>query len=247
MKIKFKAIASLAVVALSTLILGSCTADADSSGLEYMPDMYRSPAIEPYVDYGEIRGKENKEVKMKLSAMTPPAGSIPYYGTDSAAVSLMLPYFRKANVSFRETHGLYGADLTMTDEYALAIADVNPLKLNAENAEEVFKKGKELYTYMCQHCHGEKGDGNGPMVASGAYAGVPNYTDRATLSDGQMFYSIYYGKGAMGSHSSQLNKKEIWTLVHYVRKFQNASYGTFDATGAAVATAAPVDTLTVKK
>jgi len=212
-----------------------------------MPDMYRSPAIEPYVDYGEIRGKENKEVKMKLSAMTPPAGSIPYYGTDSAAVSLMLPYFRKANVSFRETHGLYGADLTMTDEYALAIADVNPLKLNAENAEEVFKKGKELYTYMCQHCHGEKGDGNGPMVASGAYAGVPNYTDRATLSDGQMFYSIYYGKGAMGSHSSQLNKKEIWTLVHYVRKFQNASYGTFDATGAAVATAAPVDTLTVKK
>jgi mono/diheme cytochrome c family protein len=247
MKIKFKAIASLAVVALSTLILGSCTADADSSGLEYMPDMYRSPAIEPYVDYGEIRGKENKEVKMKLSAMTPPAGSIPYYGTDSATVSLMLPYFRKANVSFRETHGLYGADLTMTDEYALAIADVNPLKLNAENAEEVFKKGKELYTYMCQHCHGEKGDGNGPMVASGAYAGVPNYTDRATLSDGQMFYSIYYGKGAMGSHSSQLNKKEIWTLVHYVRKFQNASYGTFDATGAAVATAAPVDTLTVKK
>ena len=247
MKIEFKAIASLAVVALSTLILGSCTADADSPGLEYMPDMYRSPAIEPYVDYGEIRGRENKEVKMKLSAMTPPAGTIPYYGTDSATVSLMLPYFRKANVAFRETHGLYGADLTAADEYALAIADMNPLKLTAENAEGILKQGKELYTYMCQHCHGEKGDGNGPMVASGAYAGVPAYTDRATLSDGQIFYSIYYGKGAMGSHSSQLNKKEIWTLVHYVRKFQNSAYGTFDATGAAAVTTAPVDTLAVKK
>lgn len=250
MKIKFKAIASLAAVALTTLLLGSCTADADSPGLEYMPDMYRSPAIEPYVDYGEIRGRENMEAKMKLSALTPPSGAIPYYGTDSATVSLMLPYFRKANVAFRETHGLYGTELTAADEYALAIGDVNPLKLTAENAEAILKQGKELYTYMCQHCHGEKGDGNGPMVVSGAYAGVPAYAERAGISDGQMFYSIYYGKGAMGSHSSQLNKKEIWTLVHYVRKFQNASYGTFDANGAPVATAspaAPADSTTVKK
>lgn len=247
MKIEFKAIASLAVVALSTLILGSCAADADSPGLEYMPDMYRSPAIEPYVDYGEIRGRENADYKMKLSAMTPPAGTVPYFGTDSAAVALMLPYIRKANLAFRETHGLYGADLTTADEYALAVNDVNPLKLTAENAEGILKSGKELYTYMCQHCHGEKGDGNGPMVASGAYAGVPAYTDRATLSDGQIFYSIYYGKGSMGSHSSQLNKKEIWTLVHYVRKFQNAAYGSFDASGAATAAPVAVDTLSVKK
>lgn len=245
MKIKFKAIASLAVVAVSTLILGSCAADADSSGLEYMPDMYRSPAIEPYVDYGEIRGRENAEFKTRISALVPPAGTVPFYGSDSSTVALMLPYFRKANVAFRETHGLYGADLTAADEYASAVNDVNPLKLTAENAEEMFKTGKTLYTSMCQHCHGEKGDGNGPMVASGAYAGVPAYADRATLSDGQMFYSIYYGKGAMGSHSSQLNKKEIWTLVHYVRKFQNADYGKFDASGAAAPMVA--DTLKVNK
>jgi mono/diheme cytochrome c family protein len=250
MKIKFKALASLAVIAVSTLILGSCTADADSSGLEYMPDMYRSPAIEPYVDYGEVRGRENMDMKMKLSALVPPAGTVPYFGTDSATVNLMLPYFRKANISFRETHGLFGADLTAADEYALAIADKNPVKLTFENSEETFKKGKELYTAMCQHCHGEKGDGNGAMVTSGAYVGVPSYADRATLSDGQMFYSIYYGKNAMGSHSSQLNKKEIWTLVHYVRKFQNAEYGKFDASGIQMAVAAPsvgADTLKVKK
>ena len=246
MKIKFKALASLAVISITTLLLGSCTADADSSGLEYMPDMYRSPAIEPYVDYGEVRGRENKDMKMKISALVPPMGTVPYFGTDSTTVNLMLPYFRKANVAFRETHGLYGANLSIVDEYALAIADKNPIKLTADNAESVFKQGKELYTAMCQHCHSEKGDGNGPMVLSGAYAGVPNYTDRAALSDGQMFYSIYYGKGAMGSHSSQLNKKEIWTLVHYVRKFQNAEYGKFDASGAAVVALQTSDTL-VKK
>jgi mono/diheme cytochrome c family protein len=249
MKIEFKAIASVAVVALSALMMGSCTADADSSGLEYMPDMYRSPAIEPYVDYGEIRGRENMDVKMKMSAMTPPAGTVPFYGTDSATVSLMLPYFRKANVAFRETHGMYEADLTSMDEYTLAVNDMNPLKLTADNAEGMFKTGKDLYTAMCQHCHGEKGDGNGPMVASGAYAGVPNYADRSTLSDGQMFYSIYYGKGAMGSHASLLNKKEIWTLVHYVRKFQNADYGKFDTNGLVMAAAVAMgaDTTTAVK
>ncbi len=246
MKIKFKALASLAVISITTLLLGSCTADADSSGLEYMPDMYRSPAIEPYVDYGEVRGRENKDMKMKISALVPPMGTVPYFGTDSTTVNLMLPYFRKANVAFRETHGLYGDNLSIKDEYSLAIADKNPIKLTADNVELVFKQGKELYTAMCQHCHSEKGDGNGPMVLSGAYVGVPNYVDRAALSDGQMFYSIYYGKNAMGSHSSQLNKKEIWTLVHYVRKFQNAEYGKFDASGAAVVALQTSDTL-VKK
>jgi len=247
MNIKFKAIASVALVAISTLMLGSCTADADSSGLEYMPDMYRSPAIEPYVDYGEIRGRENMDAKMKISALIPPAGTVPYYGTDSSTVALMLPYFRKASIAFRETHGLYGANLSAADEYTLALADVNPYKLTAENSEEILKTGKTLYTAMCQHCHGEKGDGQGPMVLSGAYVGVPNYTERAAKSDGQLFYSIYYGLNAMGAHSSQLNKKEIWTLVHYVRKFQNASYGTFGAAGEAMASPVTDDTLSVKK
>ena len=241
MKIKFKAIASLALVAASTFILGSCTSNADSSGTEYMPDMYRSPAIEPYVDYGEIRGKVNEGVKGRISALVPPANTIPYYGTDSAKVHLMLPYFRKANEAFKLTHGMYGSRLSANDEYLMAINDLNPYKLTADNSEAIFKKGKELFTSNCAHCHGEKGDGNGPMVVSGAYAGVPNYAN-VVATEGQMFYSIYYGKGAMGSHSSMLDKKEIWTLVHYVKKFQNSAYGTFAADGSTVATAVVADT-----
>ena len=94
--------------------------------------------------------------------------------------------------------------------------------------------GKELFTAMCQHCHGEKGDGNGPMVASGAYVGVPAYATLTALSDGQIYYSIYYGKNMMGAHNSLLSKKEIWTLVHYVRQFQDPNYGKFDANGTAM-------------
>jgi mono/diheme cytochrome c family protein len=224
------------ITAVTIILLGldSCVSNPDSSGLEYMPDMYRTPSIEPYVDYGEIRGRENMKYKMSLSALTPPSHTVPYYGgkKDSVDISFMLPYVRKANISFRETHGLYGFDLdSLADEYALAAKDRNPLVLTNKNSSEMLMKGKELYTAMCQHCHGEKGDGNGPMVLSGAYVGVPAYADRSSLSDGQIFYSIYYGKGMMGAHNSLVSKKEIWTLVHYVRQFQNPDYGKFDESG----------------
>jgi mono/diheme cytochrome c family protein len=235
MKKHLLSILGFSSVAFSALLVTSCKSDADSSGFEYMPDMYRSPAIEAYVDYGEIRGRQNTDLKSKLTALTPPRNTIPYIGTDSTEVKLMLPYFRKPNVAFRETHGLFGFDVTTSDEYLAAANDKNPYLLTAKNTEEVLKKGKELFTAMCQHCHGEKGDGNGPMVTSGAYSGVPNYATLTNLSDGQIFYSIYYGKGMMGSHGSLINKKEIWTLVHYVRQFQNKDYGKFDATGKPVA------------
>lgn len=233
-------------LAATLFAVGSCASDADSSGLEYMPDMYRSPAIEPNVDYGEIRGREHKEFKTILSSLTPPNNTIPFYGTDSAEVKLMLPYARKASLVFRETHGLFGFDFSMADEYTLAAEDkTNPYTMTPANAPLILASGKEIYTAMCQHCHGEKGDGQGPMVVSGAYVGVPAYAERAALSDGQIFYSIYYGKNMMGAHGSILNKKEIWTLVHYVRQFQRADYGKFDANGKPM-TAAVADS-TAKK
>lgn len=221
----FKAIASLAVIA-SAVLLGACTADPDSSGYEYMPDMYRSPAIEPYVDYGELRGKIDNDQKLVQSAKTPPQYTIAYYGTNEEDVMLMLPYHRLPNIAFKTTHGLVGFDFTTDSTYNLAANDMNPYKLTPENSEFIFAEGKKLYAANCMHCHGEKGDGKGPMVKSGAYTATPpDYKDKTSLGDGQLFYSIYYGKGAMGSHASIINKKEIWTLVHYIRKFQNADYG----------------------
>ena len=226
------------MLSVSVFVLSACTSNADSPGLEYMPDMYRSPAVEAYVDYGEVRGRIDESKKTRLTAMTPPAFAIPYVGTDSTEVRLMMPYARLANESFKASHGMYSDVLTKEDHYTAAAAYGNMIPLNALNAEAVLSKGKELFTAMCQHCHGEKGDGNGPMVTSGAYNGVPNYADRASLSDGQMFYSIYFGKGMMGAHRSLLNKKEIWTVIHYIRSLQSPDYGKFDANG----TAAVADT-----
>lgn len=244
MKMKFRIIGGLAIAAVSTVILASCASDPDSAGLEYMPDMYRSPAVEPYVDYGQVRETENEDMKMQLSAMTPPHGSVPYYGTDSLEVALMLPYHRKANVSFRETHGMFGADLTYEDTYKLAAADNNPLPLPTDEDElkAFFANAKVLFENNCSHCHGDKGDGNGEMMVNGTYVGVPDYANVTNLSDGQLFYSIYYGKGMMGSHKSILNKKEIWTVVHYINKLQDGDYGT---PGADLAMPAEGDSLAV--
>ena len=230
MKMKFRIIGSLAIAAVSTVILGSCAGDPDSPGLEYMPDMYRSPAIEPYVDYGHIQERENGDLKGRLSAMTPPSGTVPYFGTDSAEVSLMLPYKYKASAAFRVTHGMFGEDLTAEDTYMKAAADKNPLALpeaaDSNEYKAFWANAKTLFEVNCSHCHGEKGDGKGPMTKNDLYTGVPNYADKLDLSDGQMFYSIYYGKGAMGAHRSIINKKEIWTIVHYIRRLQDKDYGT---------------------
>ncbi|MFN5983389.1 MAG: c-type cytochrome [Fluviicola sp.] len=247
MKGKFNIFAQFSLVAL---LAAACSSDPDSAGVEYMPDMYRSPAIEPYVDYGEVRGKINDDLKMRRSAMVPPRYTVPYVGKDSATVMMMLPYHRLPGSAFGLTHGLFHFDLSSNAdadfEYKASAADMNPLKLTSqEQADKLFVTGKALFVANCQHCHGEKGDGNGPMVASGAYSGVPDYKN-LTITEGQMFYSIYYGKGMMGAHGSTLNKKEIWTLVHYIKKFQNADYGKFDANGKLPAPAQVADT-TVKK
>lgn len=238
MKIKFKALVQFSAIAF---LAAACSSDPDSAGLEYMPDMYRSPAIEPYVDYGEVRGSINEDLKMQRSAMLTPRYTIPYYGTDSATVHMMLPYHRLPGRAFAKSHGLfgmvYGDDAT---EYANSAADMNPIKLlSQEQADQVLASGKALYQANCNHCHGEKGDGQGPMVTAGSFSGAANLKT-LTIAEGQMFYSIYYGKGAMGAHYSLLNKKEIWSVIHHVRRLQDENYGKFGADGKPAAMAAPV-------
>ncbi len=236
MKGKFNIFAQFSIVALLAV---ACTSDPDSAGLEYMPDMYRSPAIEPYVDYGEVRGRINNDLKMRRSALIPPRFAIPYVGTDSATIALILPYHRLPSKVMGQSHGLFHYDLSTNSdldfEYKASGADINPIKLSSKDfSDKLFVEAKALYTSNCAHCHGEKGDGNGPMVVSGAYSGAAVLSGLA-IPEGTMFYSIYYGKGMMGAHGSTLNKKEIWTLVHYIKRFQNKDYGMFGENGQPIA------------
>jgi hypothetical protein len=49
MKIKTYKVATVASLIIGVMIsLSSCTTDPNSPGIEYMPDMYRSPSYETY-------------------------------------------------------------------------------------------------------------------------------------------------------------------------------------------------------
>jgi len=86
---------------------------------------------------------------------------------------------------------------------------------------EALAEGKRVYEVFCDHCHGAKGMGDGPISKDEKII-VPSYmnADRMALSYGKMYYSITYGKNAMGQHASQLTPLERWRLVQYVRHLQ---------------------------
>lgn len=200
-------------LAIATMLF-SCVKDENSAGYEYMPDMYRSPAQETYVDYGEVRTwKSNDSIKNTQSAKLPPLGTIPFKGTEVRA-AYELPYKRLPSGAMVTTHGLSGLEFSDAD-YEASVADANPLPLTKCNTE----KGKELYNRFCVHCHGEKGAGDGKVSNHDAINPPANAFERP---DGQMFYSITYGKGVMGAHASQLNQKERWQVINYINSIKGA-------------------------
>lgn len=236
MKMNWMKINGAAVFSIALGTMVSCVGDPNSPGLEYMPDMYRSPAIEAYVDYAEVRGLFRPELVGDKVSLTPPAGTIPYYGTGEN-VSIMMPYRFGAPVGADQTHGLYGVRQDSAG-YANSAMDVNPIPYS----EEVVKEGQALYGLFCKHCHGEKGDGQGTVVtnSNGKFPQPPAYDGQLKdLPAGTIFYSITYGKGMMGSHASQLNKEERWKIVHYVEKLQGKHNAAPASDSTAVAQAEP--------
>lgn len=225
-------------ILLTSGFLVSCVADPNSPGLEYMPDMYRSPAVEAYVDYAEVRGLFRPELLGDKVSLTPPAGTIPYYGTGKN-IQVMMPYKHGAPIGSDKTHGLYNQRLDSAG-YANSAFDKNPIAYS----EEVLKEGKALYEIFCKHCHGEKGEGDGTVVtnSAGKFPPPPAYGGPLKdLSAGTIFYSITYGKGMMGSHASQLNKEQRWKIVHYVEKLQGKEQGNVATDSTAVVSPQPLE------
>lgn len=227
MKLTLKYITAILIGAIT---LSSCSKHPDSPGYEYMPDMYRSQAIEAYVDYGMVGDDEKSEANQRLkntqSARTPGEGTIPYYSNQQKA-HLMMPF-------------KYGKN-------DLDSASANfkiPKSFLGENIDENIKEGKRLFEIMCMHCHGKTGQGDGGVVVVGDY-NPPSPYDGAykERSLGGIFHVITYGKGAMGAHASQLNKIERWKVAMYVRTLQHGDINLGGLTGIVKAdtTVAPID------
>lgn len=91
------------------------------------------------------------------------------------------------------------------------------------------KEAERLYLINCGICHGAKLDGNGPLYKDGngpfaakpaTLKGDPKYD---AMPEGQMFYSVTYGKNLMGSYASQLTRTQRWEIIAYIKAQQAGS------------------------
>ena len=210
-------IAALTLVAVQT----GCVTDPNSPGLEYMPDMYRSAAIEAYVDYGRdeyaFGWAEQAEQRKVQSARKPVKGTIPF---NPEAKAFVMPYpYPNTPVGYEAA----GAELQ------------SPLATTQAHIEA----GMAIYNQMCTQCHGEAGAGDGALSRTGHIQGLPSYSGkRKDLPVGKMYHTLTYGKGLMGSHASQLDQRDRWLVIEYIKVLQNGGeMPEFDEAGNAVESA----------
>ena len=120
----------------------------------------------------------------------------------------------------------------------------NPI---ASLTAEQMKETERVYLINCGICHGAKLDGNGPLWkdGDGPYPSKPatlvGDAKYEAMPEGQMFYSLTYGKNLMGSYASQLTAKQRWEVITYIKTKQGKiKQADASAPAAQDSTAAPV-------
>lgn len=181
------------VLAIVAMAIG-CK-DNSKPGSIYMPDMAYSRAYETYAP-NHLADSGIHYTALPVDGTVKRGEELPYHlGNDSAG-------------------------------YAQSAAVINPItSLSADS----LKEAERLYLINCGICHGQKLDGNGPLWkgGDGPFPAAPRklvgdeYAEK--LADGTMFHALTYGKNLMGSYASQLNRKQRWMLVYYIRQKQKES------------------------
>lgn len=184
------------------ITLSSCSGKKRKPSIVFMPDMYYSVAYEPFSDanfgYWPERDAEESDIPLlaqysNMTVIWPAEGTVPR--TDE---QMILPW------EFKNTNEGYRQSLNIT---------VSPL--DPENREKDLEIGEKLYGQTCLVCHGSQGDGQGPIVQTRAYSGVPTYAER-DITVGSVYHVIMYGRGTMGSYAPQLTPVDRWRVAEYV-------------------------------
>lgn len=172
--------------------------DNSKPGSIYMPDMANSRAYETYAP-NHLADSGINYTALPVEGTVQRGGELPYHlANDSAG-------------------------------YAQSAAVLNPI---TSMSADSLKEAERVYLINCGICHGQKLDGNGPLwkAGDGPFPAAPRklvgdpYAEN--LADGTMFHSITYGKNLMGSYASQLNTKQRWMVVYYIREKQKAQKST---------------------
>ena len=204
---KMKKLSVIFVLVIGIMLL-SCSDIKRKPGAIYMPDMAYSRAYETYI----VRDSTKFTTDINHTDDKIFYNNMPVAGTIARGEEMPFPLAKDAP-----------GDST---NYVASRQIQNPLP--ALNGKDM-KEAERLYLINCAICHGVTLNGNGPLYkdGSGPYApkpatlvGDPKY---AAMPEGQMFYSVTYGKNLMGSYASQVNRKQRWMIIHYIKSKQSAA------------------------
>jgi mono/diheme cytochrome c family protein len=208
----------LTLVLLSAVFTTSCKPGKDSPGRIFMPDMTYSNAYEAYAS----TKFQNQSDTDAISANLPREGTIPrgYFPDDEEVrndESYMMSYMFKNY--FENPTGN-----PLVDDNAQRVLAAEKLKNPHDLSDNLLKEGKKVYTVYCAVCHGKNGGGDGSIVvledgSDGPYSAIPPAFEGRLpgLTDGEIFYSISYGKNMMGGYFTQVSVSDRWKLVHYIK------------------------------
>jgi mono/diheme cytochrome c family protein len=189
----------------SAIVLAACSDIRRDPGTIYMPDMAYSRALETYaVRDSSLFSTDEKRTDDKIFY-----NNMPVAGTIARGEEIPFPLAKDAPGD--------------TTNYIAAKAVANPLPL-LNDAQ--MKEAERQYLINCGICHGVKLNGNGPLYkdGSGPYPAKPatlvGDAKYESMPEGQMFYSITYGKNLMGSYASQLTRDQRWAIIHYIKSKQ---------------------------
>jgi hypothetical protein len=214
MNIQMKKLSIISSIAFAVLFVIGCSDIQRNPSRVYMPDMAYSRAYETYSVTAEQ--KEALEKKGIHFSNTPVAGTIKR--------GEMFPFLLAKDAAGDTTN------------YVASKKVSNPLPpLDSVHGVEA----ERLFLVNCGICHGAKLDGNGPLYkgGEGPYPAKPAQlvgdAKYEAMPEGQMFYSITYGKNKMGSYASQLNTYQRWLVIQYIKSKQAAAKPAADATATA--------------
>jgi mono/diheme cytochrome c family protein len=204
---------SVILFILFALAIVSCSDVRRSRGREYMPDMAYSRAYETYSPHDNL-----KQRGINYTALPVP-------GTVKRGEAYPFPIPRDKE-----------GDST---NYVASRQVTNPL-LPLDSVQ--LREAERMYLINCGICHGPNLDGNGPLYnnGNGPYPAAPkNLVGDPVVSvmpEGQLFYSVTYGKGQMGPYGPQLSTSQRWRIVHYVKSKQLAAKSGGNAGASAAST-----------
>jgi mono/diheme cytochrome c family protein len=111
------------------------------------------------------------------------------------------------------------APYTQAQLDSVAVTLVNPLQPTAQ----VLARGKQVYDSNCSVCHGDAGQGNGPVVNAQTkfpFAPAVNGAATAARSDGYVYGVIDVGRNFMPPYGARITHLDRWAVVTYVRHLQ---------------------------